>query len=100
MEDEGAGDLETMVRVQVSHGTELYCVRVLRINTMGKLAYPMPKAPLVTIATLPSRSWISFLGPTIVWSTDCIVLMIRWVKNSRSGLIEFQIFEEEKENSN
>ena len=31
--------------------------------------YPMPKAPPVTMATLPSRSWISFLG-----SND-------WVKN-------------------
>lgn len=63
-----------------------------------ELAYPMPKAPPVTTATLPLRSWISFLGPTIGWSTDCIVLMIRGVKGSTSGLIEFQLLcEQEKE---
>lgn len=44
-----------------------------------ELTYPIPNAPPVTTATLPSRSWISFFGPMTEWSADCILVIVNWV---------------------
>ena len=65
VEHEGTGDFvaeteNVMIRFQQ---VEFMCRRGGVSRAINFETYPIPNAPPTTNATLPPRSWISFLGP-------------------------------------